>query len=167
MTAPSTTTGRAIAALVVILAIAWAAYTFWPSEERRVRKRLAALADTVNDAPRDGIQVIARGARLASFFDPDVVLNLGEGHAPIAGREQLVALASRAPNQDGFRISFVDVTVTVSGDTASSHLTVTVQWQEPNGQPNVDAREATLDWRKTDAWRITRITTLASMEKPY
>lgn len=159
---------RTIAAAIVIVAVAWGAYTWWPSEERRVRKRLAALADTLNDAPRDGLQAVARGARLASFFDPDVVLDPGEGRAPIAGREQLVALASRAPDDRGaFRVSFVDVTVAVDGETASSRMTATIEWRDSNQQPNVDAREATLDWRKRDGWRITKITAVAPMEKPH
>jgi ketosteroid isomerase-like protein len=166
--APSLPIRRALGALVVIAAVAWGAYTFWPSEERLVRKRLAALAETVSDPPRDGLQLIARGARLASFFEPDVVLDLGEGRARINGRDELVALVSRAPDQNaGFRVSFVDVTVNMSGDTASSHLTATIEWQEGTGQPNLDAREATLDWRKTDAWRITKITAVGPLEKPY
>jgi ketosteroid isomerase-like protein len=159
---------RAIAILAIVAAVAWAAYAWWPSEERRVRKRIAALADAVNDTPRDGLQAVARAARLASFFDADVVYQLGPSSPPRQGREELVALAAANRNDRGpFKLSFVDVSVSVTGDTASSHLTATLEWQDGNGQPNVDAREAALDWRKTDAWRITRITAVAPMEKPY
>lgn len=159
---------RAIAVGILLAAIAWGAYAWWPSEERRVRKRLAALADTVNDSPRDGLQLVARAARLTSFFEPDVVVDPGGGAAPINGRESLVALASRAPDARGsFRLSFVDVSVEVTGTRASSHLTATIEWQAAGEPPSVDAREVMLDWRKTDAWRIARVTAVEPLEKPH
>ena len=154
--------------LAIGAAIAWGAYAWWPSEERRIRKRLIALADAVNDRPGDGLGLLGRAARLTSFFDPDVVFDPGGGAAPVYGREPLIALASRRPNdRGGLKLSFVDVSVTVNGTTASSHLTAMLEWQDANEQPSVDAREATLDWRKSDQWRIARITAVEPLEKPH
>lgn len=159
--------GRTAVIIAVAAAIAWGAYAWWPSEEGRIRKRLAALADAVNDSPADGLERLGHAARLTMFFDPDVVLDPGGGAAPINGREQLVALASRAQGQRGtFRLSFVDVSITVNGPSASSHLTATMEWHDTNEQPTVDALEATLDWRKSDLWRIARITAVEPLEKP-
>src|SRR5512132_4050074 len=150
-------TRRTLFALVALAAIALAAWHFWPSEVRRVRRKLDEVAAVVNEQPKDSLGQIARTAQLAGFLADDVVLEPGHGAGAIQGRERLLALASRAPN-DGqpFKLAFVDVSVTVTGDqSARAHLTATLSSRDADThEPNVDAREVDLEFRLTDDWRI-------------
>lgn len=161
---------RAARPLLIVLiaaALIWAAWTFWPSEERRVQRRLDALADVINEQPRDGIGLVARTAQLGTYFTDDVVLDPGRGAGPIHGRERLLALASRAPNAGGaFNVSFVDVSVTVDGSQATTRMTATLSYLDSRGEENVDAREVELQLKKSDDWRIARVTAIEALERP-
>jgi hypothetical protein len=158
---------RAIATVLIAAALGWAAYSFWPSEERRVRRRIAALQDVLNEQPRDGIGLVTRTAELATFFEPDIVLDPGRGAGAIQGRERLLALASRAPNAGAaFAVRFLDVSVALDGDRAIVHLTATLAWEDARGEENVDAREAEFALRRSDDWRIARITAVDAFERP-
>jgi hypothetical protein len=158
---------RTVVALAVAAAVAWTAYAYWPSEERRVRRRIASLEDVINETPTDGLGMVTRTAQLAAFFENDIVLDPGRGAGPIHGRERLLALASRAPNAgDDFAIRFLDVSVAVDGAQAVVHLTATLRWIDARGEENVDAREAQLALRKSDDWRIARVTAVDAFERP-
>ena len=154
--------------LVALAVLAIGAYLFWPTDERRVRRRLEALAEAVNERPTDGIGIVAHAAQLALYFTPDVVLDPGHRAGPIRGRERLIALASRAPaGGAAFEVDFVDVSVTVDGDTASSRLTATLTTRANAAEPAaVDAREVEVQWRREDEWRIARITLVDPLERP-
>ncbi len=160
---------RRLAIAGVAVAVAVTAWQLWPSEARRVRRKLDALASVVNERPHDGLGQIARAAQLAQFFTEDVVIDPGRGAGPIHGRERLLALVSRAPNDgDPFRLAFVDVSVELPGaDAATAHLTATLSSRDADtGAENVDAREVELQFRRTDDWRISRITLVDALEKP-
>jgi hypothetical protein len=164
----SSRTGRLVTGLAVLLVVL-VAWRFWPSEEHRVRRRLGAVVAVVNEQPKDGIGQIARTAQLAGFLTEDVVLVPGRGAGVIQGRERLLALASRAPN-DGqpYKLQFVDVSITMIGEqSAAAHLTATLASRDiETGVPDVDAREVELELRRTDDWRISRITLIETLEKP-
>lgn len=158
---------RVIWVALAAAAFAWAAYELWPNEERQIRRRIEALENVLNESPKDGLALVARTAELASFFDNDIVLDPGRGAGQIRGRERLLALASRAPNAgDAFTVRFVDVSVAVNGATALVQLTATLTWVDGRGEENVDAREAELALRKSDDWRIARITAVNAFERP-
>jgi hypothetical protein len=156
-----------ILAAATLAAIAWGAYSFWPSEERRLRARIDALEEIVNERPRDGIALVTRTAQLTAFFEEDVVLDPGRGAGAIRGRERLIALASRVPNSgNAFNVRFVDVSVSIDGADALVRLTATIRWVDARGEENVDAREAEFAVRKSDDWRIARITAIDVLERP-
>jgi hypothetical protein len=159
---------RAVLALV-LAAAAIAAWHFWPSDARRVRRKLDSLAEVVNERPRDGLGQVTRTAQLARFFTDDVVLDPGGRAGAISGRERLLALASRAPN-DGrpYTLAFVDVSIDVGSDrAATAHLTATLSSRDDDtGEPTVDAREVELQFRHTDDWRISHIALIDTLEKP-
>jgi hypothetical protein len=158
---------RTIAVSAAVLIVAWGAYRFWPSEERRVRGRLEALEETVNERPTDGIGLVTRTAQLTTFFENDVVLDPGRGAGAIRGRERLIALASRVPNSgNAFAVRFVDVSVSVDGADAIVRMTATITSIDARGEENVDAREVELALRKSDDWRIARITAVEVLERP-
>lgn len=158
---------RALLVLVAAAIAGWLLYALWPSEERRVLRRLGALEEVINDRPRDGLAMVARTAQLSKFVEEDIVLEPGRGAGAIHGRERLIALASRAPNAGGaFALRFVDESVTVNGRQALVRLTATLSWIDGRGEENVDAREVELALRKSDDWRIARVTAINALEKP-
>ena len=165
----STKTGRFLAAFIALAVTGFVAWRVWPSEEHRVRSRLDAVAAVVNEQPKDGLGQIARAAQLSKFLTDDVVLEPGRGAGVIQGRERLLALASRAPNDgEPYKLEFVDVSVEIPGDNvASAHLTVTLSTRNiETGERDVDAREVELQLRRMDDWRISRITLIDTLEKP-
>lgn len=167
--ATTSRTGRLIVAVAALAVTAFVGWRVWPSEVHRVRRRLDALAAVVNEQPKEGLGQIARTAQLATFFTEDVMLEPGGGAGAIQGRERLLALASRAPN-DGqpFKLEFVDVSVAITGEqSATAHLTATLSLRDiETGEPDVDAREVELQFRRTDEWRISRISLVDTLEKP-
>lgn len=157
-----------VAWAVVLVAIAWGGYVFWASDERRVQRRISALASVLNDTSSGALGMASRTAQLSTYLTDDVTFDPGRGAGVIHGRERLLALASRVPSDAGeFRIDFVDVTVAVSGETASSRLTATLttRW-DPSEAPTVDAREVDIQWRRVDDWRIQRIALIDAIERP-
>jgi hypothetical protein len=160
-------TTRTIVIAFVLAAVAWGVYSYWPNEERRVRRRLAALADVINEQPTDGLALVTRTAELADFIEDDIVLDPGRGAGEIRGRERLLALASRAPGAGGaFRVRFIDVGVAVDGSNATVHMTATLTWTDARNEENVDAREVELALRKSDEWRVARVTAINPLERP-
>lgn len=157
-----------VIAIAAIAVVVWGAWHFWPDEERRVRRRLAALDEVLNERSSDGLAIVTRTAQLASFITDDIVLEPGRGAGAIRGRERLLALASRAPSSGAaFRITFEDVSVRVDGDQAVAHLSAVLTTGDPRtGDESVDAREFELTWRKTDDWRIARVVAINPMERP-
>ncbi len=153
----------------VIVAVGVAAWQLWPTDARRIRRKLDAIAATVNERPADGVGQVARTARLARFVTDDVVLDPGEGAESIKGRERLLALASRVPNEgEPFELSFVDVSIQVTGERlAGAHLTATLTTRDrQTGEETVDAREVELEFRRSDDWRVARITLTDARERP-
>jgi hypothetical protein len=154
---------------VILAAVAFATWQLWPSESRRVRRKIDTLAAVINEQPADALGQVTRTAQLARLFSEDVVVEPGGGAGAIQGRERLLALASRAPNEGHpFSIEFVDVSVAMEGDqSATAHLTATLSSRDMDtAEPEVDAREVELRFRRTDDWRIFRITLIDTLEKP-
>jgi hypothetical protein len=149
----------AIAAACVFLA--WR--TWVPNEERAVRQRLDALAADVNAAATGGAAAAVRTAEIGSYFTEDVVLELGEGAAPIVGRGTLVGMAARlARRTASFRMRFDDVGVRIGPGATSADVTLTASFSgHDEGAPAgdaMDAREFTLQMAKTGGvWRIAHV----------
>ena len=92
---------RAVAAAVAVAAGVWATYTYWPSDERAIRRQLDALAAAVNEDAAEGLGSVARAAQIGAYFTDDVVVELGQGMGPIQGRESVTGMAARLPPGPG------------------------------------------------------------------
>ena len=158
--------------LVSVVAIA--AFVFWPSEERAVKKRLNALAETLSipaDAQNGGGEV-ARVTRLAQLrrFADDVQVESGSGDPQSFSRDGvLAAIASWTPPPGGFRIEFVDVQVTIeSATSAKAYLTAKIAAHDARtGEPTMDAREARLGMAKRNGeWVVASVETTDTLERP-
>lgn len=161
---------RPVLSLACVAVIGWLAYLWWPGEERLIRGRLDALAETLSASPGDaGLAQVARVAGLASYFAPDVQLRFGT--QAIESREMLLGLVSRwTPPSDGFSVEFVDVTVTLQEppQAAEVYLTATLSSRDPRtGEPAVDAREAVLTMRKLEGeWVISSVVGADTLKRP-
>jgi hypothetical protein len=163
---------RAAGVVLAVLALG-AAYGVWRAyfraEETIVRDRLEALVAELNEGTADGLGLVARAAKIGSFFTEDVVVDLGEGSEPIRGRETVIGMAARLePRTAALTVAIHDVNVTIAeGGTADVDLTATFTRREESArEPSIDAREFELGMRKVNGeWLIARVTAVEPLNK--
>jgi SnoaL-like domain len=157
-------------ALVVVaalgLVLAWRSWG--PSDERAVRQRLDALTVDLNATAGEGLGAVAHAADLGSFFNDDVIVDLGEGATPIVGRATLVGMASRLQRRTAaFRLRFDDVGVRLGPDRTTADVTLTASFvarADGADDDSMDAREFTLNLTKrSGVWRIGRVTAVDTL----
>lgn len=143
----------------------------WGDERRAVRDRLNAFVDLVNAGATAGAGVpdAAHARRVAEYFTEDVEVNLGEGTAPITGRDMLSAMALRLqPRTAEYRVAIQDVTVTLdpSGSAATVALTAEfIRRAAGTSRSTRDAREFNLSMQRDDgAWKIARVTAVPTLQ---
>jgi hypothetical protein len=154
-------------AAAVLAAAAWMWWSAATPAEREIRRRLDALAGEFNAGPQEGLAAIARAARLGQYFTEDVVVDLGGGSAPIAGRETLIGMAMRLqPRTAAYTLRFEDLTMEAS-DAAAAQFSVTAllrQRASGTGQDSLDAREFSADAVKSDGeWRVRRLAAIDTL----
>jgi hypothetical protein len=163
---------RRLAVPAAVLAVLIGAGVFaWStretSDEREIRSRLDALRNEVNTSTKDGMCVALHAAQIGSYFTEDSVVELGEGAAPIKGRETLVGMVARLqPRTAAFRLDLDDVSIEmVPGDAADVLLTASFARRNiSTGEESLDAREYALVMTKADnTWRIARITAIDTL----
>ena len=99
----------------------------------------------------DGLGTVARAADIGSYFTDNVVVDFGEGAAPIVGRTTLVGMASRLERRTAaFRLRFDDVGVRVgpNGTTAAVTLTASFVQRAGDAGESMDAREFQIGMEK-------------------
>jgi hypothetical protein len=158
-----------IAATAVALVLA--ARAFWPSEERRIRSRLDELASVASERGGDGLERMARAARLGQFFTPEVVIDLGAPFPELKGRETIVALWAKAgagTDEFGVRLADVRVEVNADGTTATSRLTAILSDSTPRLLADTaDARELQLELtRQAGYWQVARVVGIEAITRP-
>jgi SnoaL-like domain len=162
-----TTATRIAAALLVVVAAIFAWRSLRSDDEREVRQRLESLTVDVNRTASEGLDTVVRAADIGSYFTDDVVVELGEGAAPIVGRPTLVGMASRLQRRTAaFRLRFDDVGVQLApGAAADVTLTASfVPLDDSPGEESLDAREFTLALTKSSGvWRIARVTAVDTL----
>ena len=154
-----------LAVLIGAGVFAWS--TRETSDEREIRSRLDTLRNEVNTSTKDGIGVALHAAQIGSYFTEDSVVELGEGAAPIKGRETLMGMVARLqPRTAAFRLDLDDVSIEmVPGDAADVLLTASFTRRNiSTGEESLDAREYALVMTKADnTWRIARITAIDTL----
>jgi hypothetical protein len=149
---------RSMIGLLVVAAVAAAAWTLWPNEERKVRARLEALAATVSVPPTEtGLARAARAAGARSFFAPDVRVELPDSVGPsLHGRDEIVGLVARLPvPPEGTRVELLDLKVEVAGDQADARANARLLTADVKDPQILDARMVALTLRKVDgSWLV-------------
>jgi hypothetical protein len=160
-----------LAATVLLALLGWlVARWYWAGDEQAIRVALDELATSVSEPAGEGVEALARAARLGQFFAPDVVVDLGQPFPVITDRDTLMAMAANAhvPGQE-LEVRFVDVEVKVlpGGAEAVVHLTVTAAGTGRSFDRGLDARELEMGWRKRGGtWEIARVTGVETLERP-
>ena len=141
-----------------------------PRDTRRTRDpaRLDALRNEVNASTKDGLGIALRAAQIGSYFTDDAVVELGEGAAPIKGRETLMGMVARLqPRTAAFRMDLDDVTIDMAPGSSAADVLLTASFVRRNistGEESLDAREYALVMTKADGtWRISRITAIDTL----
>ncbi len=112
--------------------------------------------------------LVTRAARIGSYLTEDVTLDLGDGSAPVQGRDTVMGMAARLQSGgSAFTVAFEDVTIAVTGSAADVTLTATVTHPGTDrSEPSIDARELDVGMRKVDGeWLIARVTAVEPLTK--
>jgi hypothetical protein len=134
-------------------------------DERAIREQLEALRAEVNRSTTDGLANIARAANIGSYFTEDVVVDLGQGTAPIRGRLTLMGMAERLqPRTAAFRMELDDVGIEMTPGASTADATLTISFIRRSistGEESRDAREFALGLMKAGGtWRIAHVTAI-------
>jgi len=148
---------------MALLAVGAAAYWFWwrtPAAEREVAGVFESLFAELNSGTTEGFGTVAHAARVGSFFTDGVVVELGQGTAPIQGRETLMGMVARLqPRTAAFAVELDDVSVelrdAIHGDVT---LTAVIRRRSAESGESIDAREFAAEVvNMGGGWKISRV----------
>jgi hypothetical protein len=143
-----------VALVVIAVAAAFAAYQWWTSPERQIRRILDAVAAAfTHDAAGTPIEAVAAVASLQQHLAPDVSVRSREA-AVIEGRPEVLSLAARVRAVSPMmRVRFFDPDIVLEGQ-AAGRLTATAEvitlneaGREVADAHQIDARVILLDGR--------------------
>jgi hypothetical protein len=165
-------TRRSVLSAVILLVLLAAGIFAWRSratpDEREIQARLDALRNEVNASTKDGLGTALRAAQIGSYFTDDAVVELGEGAAPIKGRDTVMGMVARLqPRTAAFRMDLDDITIDIVPGSTAADVLLTASFVRRNistGEESLDAREYALVMTKADGtWRISRITAIDTL----
>lgn len=137
-------------------------------EESAITGRLDALVEEVNRTIPEGLATITHAAQVGGFFTTDVTIDLGEGTAPIHGRETLMGMVARLqPRTAAYRVAIDDMSVQLLEGEAEADVVLTASFISRRTSQEgeiAEARELALRMTKRDGtWRIERITAVPTL----
>ncbi len=161
--------GIAVALAVVAGVVA---YLWWPSEERRVRTRVEALADAVSVPPKEAdLARLARAQRFRGWLLDDARVEFEQAEwPPVVGRDAIAALVARPWSQaaGGLKVELQDLTIAIGEDRASAdaRFTARIVSLDPSGEPaTVDGRMVSVTFRRVGGeWLVATARVLRSDE---
>jgi hypothetical protein len=149
---------RAVAASVS-LTVGLAAYLYWFSDERQIRRLLDDVASSVSQEEAMGVTGMTEIAGLRTLLAPDVLIDPGPPYRGIvSGPEDVIAAVTRLRIRSPFvLLTFVDVEVSMDGsDAATVHATAKLSSRTTEGDQHFDAREVVLSIARRDGrWVLT------------
>ncbi|MFH1707141.1 MAG: nuclear transport factor 2 family protein [Planctomycetota bacterium] len=157
--------GRIIApAVIAAVVLVW---LLWPAgDERQIRRMFDRLARTVSKDAGDGpFTLSGKHDGLRAIFTDDCEVAPGPpAHSMRGLGDVTTAYTAAFQYVKELTVSFRDVTVTVTGDTASVRTTVTATGPDIEG---IEAREAAAELVRTgDGWRIKTIRAVPTLIRP-
>jgi hypothetical protein len=162
---------RVVVIVVVALGGAVAAYQWWSSPERQIRRTIReAVSALTHDQPESNLAAISAAAALNNLLSLDVVVEAGSpASPPLRGRSDVVAVAARLRMSNStLRIQTFDEQIALSGDAAANvQLTAQVTIVDRSGEELADAHRLALDFVNAgDRWRMSRVAVIRTPETP-
>jgi hypothetical protein len=165
-----------IVSLAVLAAVGvWLWMVIFPSPEKIVRNRLAAVASRASFPHGENpIVIAARSESLAGYFNTNVEVNInwpehvgrefaGHENNSISRAEITQASAGLRRKLDNLKVEFPDMSVTVAPDKLSAVAEVVVKIQVV-GERDVLLQEIKFTFRKIETdWLITRVETVRAL----
>jgi hypothetical protein len=152
---PGSTRVRVVVIVVVALGGAVAAYQWWYSPERQIRRTIReAVSALTHDQPESNLAAISAVAALNNVLSLDVIVETGSpASPPLRGRSEVVAIAARLRTSSStLRIQTFDEQIALSGEAAARvQLTAQVTSVNRSGE---------------DLWRISRVAIIRTPETP-
>jgi hypothetical protein len=164
--ADTTHVKRAVIA-VAGLAVAAAAYLYWASDERQIRRLLEGVADAVSqEEGRGGVAGLAEVAGLTSYLAPDVTLEPGPPFRAISGAQDVVSTVGRIRAvMTAVRLEISDPVITVDDGVASVAATARLTLRDRDGAESVDVRDVVIALAKREAgWVVTAVRVVQVVE---
>lgn len=152
-----------------VVAVAAAAWWFWPTDTRRIAAATSQLAEAASIPKNEpDLSRVTRAATLSRLLAADVRLVGPSGRAVVEGRDAALGLATRLRPPQGLSVSVgeVEVVVDADGRTATSRTVVTLREPGADGAPDtVDARAVAMSWARNDQWQVTEVTVTEGEER--
>lgn len=152
--------GSTYVVIVFAALLGYFSYQWWFNPARAVKKRLGEVAAALSVPKTDtDIGRIARLARLRSYVAEDLTVRIGTPARELTPRDVVIgAFSTWTPPPGGWDVQFTDSQITMESDSAArAYLTVEMtSYNQRNGQPTLDAREADVTLAKRGGeWVIT------------
>ena len=144
--------------IAIALGGAVAAYLYWSSDERRIRRLLDGVADAVTqEEGTGGVAGLAEITSLTQYLAPDVAFEPGEPFRPMTGAQEVLSTVGRVRAvMTTVELIFSDVQIAVDGSTASVRTTARLTLKDRNGDQSVETREALIALAERETgWVIT------------
>ena len=147
--------------LTVVGGLAYVAYRVaWPTEDRRIRSTLDALAGLASTPQQEGdLLRLARIQRIGDYLLEEVLVEVEDGPV-MGGRQAIVGALVQASAVGPVGVHFADVTVRMGPDQRTAAVTATVEVERPDprlGGTEVDAREVEMTWvRQESSWMMAK-----------
>jgi hypothetical protein len=159
---------RIFLGVLVVAAGVWLWTIFFPSPDKVIRKRLAAVAQAASFTPGTGYLANLAGAeRLAGFFSSNVQVNIDVPYHPrqsLSGREDVyqTALGARA-SLKSLSVTFPDVMLIINPDKESAVADLTAVGRGM-GDSDLFVQEMKFTLKKIEGkWLITRVETVQTL----
>jgi ketosteroid isomerase-like protein len=144
--------------IAIALGVAVAAYLYWASDERQIRRLLDGVADAVTqEEGTGGVAGLAEVTGLTRYLAPDVAFEPGEPFRPITGAQDVVSTVGRVRAvMTTVELTFSDIQIAVDGSTASVRTTARLTLKDRNGDQSVETREALIALAERETgWVVT------------
>jgi hypothetical protein len=153
--------------MVAGLAVAVAAYLYWASDERQIRRVLDGVADAVTqEEGTGGVAGLAEVAGLTTYLVPEVTLEPGPPFRAISGAQDVVSTVGRIRAvMSAVRLEIYDPVITVDDAVASVQATARLTLKNREGDESVDVREVVIAFAKREAgWLVTAVRVVRVVE---
>lgn len=142
---------RIASVLALVGLAAWGAKVWlWPDEAARVRAAARELAEAVTavGGSGGGLELVGALGALRPLLDEAVSVEAPDRGVRVAGRDQVLGLASRfAGVASRPALSLDDVQATVGDDGREARVVATATWRgRGDGQETIDAMEVELEF---------------------